>query len=225
MKAVKTYRHYIIALILAAALYFLVPAANGLTQNGVLFIAILVPILYLWCVTNTDWVSLLALAVLAISGLMTPNAVWAGSYGSFLIPLLIVCMALSAVLTETGVIDKVANWFITRSFVRGRPYAFIAMFMLSFYFLGTFMEATALTVIYIALLLSIFKSIGVEKGEKLYTALMAGLLWGNSAVSAGSPISHTLPVLMMKVNIAMIHQLITIGIVPQEYYWMKKISF
>lgn len=197
MKAIKSYTHYIVAVILFFLLKFLVPAANGLTQQGVLFIAILVPTLYLWCVANTDWVSLLALAALAISGLMKPNQIWAGSYGSFIVVLIIVCMALSAVLTETGVIDKVASWFITRRFIKGHPYAFIAMYMLSFYFLGTFIEATALTVIYIALTLSIFKSIGVEKGEKLYAALMAGLLWGNSAVSAGSPISHTLPILMM----------------------------
>ena len=197
MKSIKPYIHYIVAALLFFLLKILVPASNGLTENGVLFISILVPVLYLWCVANTDWVSLLVLAVLAISGLMTPNAIWAGSYGSFIVALIIVCMALSAILTETGVIDKVASWFITRNFIKGRPYAFIAMYMLSFYVLGTFMEATALTVIYIALTLSIFKSIGVEKGDKLYTALMAGLLWGNSAVSAGSPISHTLPVLMI----------------------------
>ena len=59
---------------------------------------------------------------------MSANEVWAGSLGSFVVMTVIAYMLLNVCLKETGVIDRIALWFITRRFVRGRPYAFLAMF-------------------------------------------------------------------------------------------------
>lgn len=193
----KAYIHYIIAAALFLIFYFCIPASNGLTEKGVAILAILVPVLYLWIAVNTDWVSLVALAGLVMSGVMTANEVWAGSFGNFIVITIIVCMALNAVLTQTGVINKVAVWFITRRIVQGRPYMFIAMYFFSFFLLGTFMEATSLTVIYIALTQALCKNLKIEKGEPLYTVLMTGVFWGNAIISAASPISHVLPLLLI----------------------------
>lgn len=193
----KSYIHYIIAAALFLVFYLCVPAANGLTEKGVAILAILVPVLYLWIAVNTDWVSLVALAALIMSGVMTANEVWAGSFGNFIVITIIVCMALNAVLTQTGVINKVAVWFITRKVVQGRPYMFIALYFLSFFLLGTFMEATSLTVIYIGLSQALCKNLKIEKGEPMYTVLMTGVFWGNAIISAASPISHVLPLLLI----------------------------
>ncbi len=195
--SIKAYIHYIVAIILFLVFYLCIPASNGLTEKGVAVLAILVPVLYLWIAVNTDWVSLAALAALVMSGVMTANEVWAGSFGNFIVITIIVCMALNAVLTQTGVINKVAVWFITRKFVQGHPYAFIGMYFFSFFLLGTFMEATSLTVIYIALTQALCKNLKVEKGEPLYTVLMTGVFWGNAIISAASPISHVLPLLLI----------------------------
>lgn len=197
MKLIKAYLHYIIAALLFLVCYFLIPAENGLTQKGVTVIAILVPVLYLWITSNTDWISLFALAAIIMTGVMTTTQTWAGSFGNFIIITIIVCMALNAALTITGVINKIAVWFITRPFVQGRPYVFIGMYILSFFVLGTFMEATSLTIIYIALNQALCKNLNIEKGEAFYNVLMVGTFWGNAVISAGSPISHTLPLLLM----------------------------
>lgn len=195
--SVKSYIHYIIAAVLFLIFYFCIPAANGLTEKGVTVLAIMVPVLYLWIAVNTDWVSLVAMAALIMSGTMTANEVWAGSMGNFIVITIIVCMALNAVLTQTGVINKVAVWFITRKVVQGRPYMFIALYFFSFFLLGTFMEATSLTVIYIGLTQALCKNLKIEKGEPMYTVLMAGVFWGNAIISAASPISHVLPLLLI----------------------------
>lgn len=123
--------------------------------------------------------------------------VYAGSMGNFIIITVISCMALSAVLSQTGVITKIANWFITRKSCEGHPYTFLAMFILSFFVIGTFMEATAVTIMYINLASEICKKLGYKKGDKFYTVMMCSIYWGNAVVSAGSPISHVLPLLLI----------------------------
>lgn len=202
MGAKKTYLHCAIAVLIGAIIMFALPATNGLTADGVHMLGILVPIIYLWITVGTDWVSLLAIVALVMTGVMTNGknfyaSVYAGSMGNFIIITVIACMALSAVLTSTGVIEKIAVWFITREFVKGRPYAFLFMFLLSNLIVGTFMEATAVAIMYIDLAKSILEKLGYKKGDKFYTVVMAGLYWNNSIVSAGSPISHVLPLLLI----------------------------
>lgn len=202
MKTNKIYLHYGVGVALFLLVMFFLPAENGLTADGVHLLAVLIPVLYLWITVGTDWVSLLALGALVMTGVMANDAdyyadVYAGSMGNFIIITVISCMALSAVLSQTGVITKIANWFITRKICEGHPYVFLAMFILSFFIIGTFMEATAVTIMYIDLASEICERLGYKKGEKFYTVMMCGIYWGNAVVSAGSPISHVLPLLLI----------------------------
>lgn len=202
MKQNKMYLHCGIGALLFLLIMFFLPAGNGLTADGVHLLAVLVPVLYLWIMVGTDWVSLLALGALVMTGVMANEknyyaGVYSGSMGNFIIITVISCMALSAVLSQTGVITKIANWFITRKFCQGHPYTFLAMFILSFFVIGTFMEATAVTIMYINLAVEICNKLGYKKGDKFYTVMMCGIYWGNAVVSAGSPISHVLPLLLI----------------------------
>ncbi len=198
----KMYTHCLIALVIGILIMVALPAANGLTTDGVHMLGILVPVIYLWITVGTDWVSLLAIIALVMTGVMTNGSnfyatVYASSMGNFIIITVIACMALSAVLSSTGVIEKIATWFITRKFVQGRPYAFLAMFTLAYFVVGTFMEATAVSIMFIDLAATICKKLGYKKGDDFYTIMMCGIYWGDAVVSAGSPISHVLPILLI----------------------------
>ena len=198
MKAVKKeYMHYLIALIIGIVLAVALQPTNGLTELGVRVIAILVPVLYLWLTTNTHWTSLLALGLLVCTQAMTANEVWANSLGHFVCITVIVYMLLNVCLKETGVIDKIAIWFVTRKFVQGRPYAFMAMFFASNIIIGLFMDNLSLAVIYVAIASSLCERIGVKKGDPFYVAIFTGTLWGNVILSIASPIAHALPNIIM----------------------------
>ncbi len=190
------------AILLGLLIFFILPVGNGLSSDGVHLLGILIPTIYLWITVGTDWVSLLAIIALVMTGVMTNGtnyyaSVYAGSMGNFIIITIIACMALSAVLSSTGVIEKIATWFITRKFVKDRPYAFLFMFLLSNLIVGTFMEATAVAIMYIDIAKTILDKLGYKKGDKFYTCVMCGLYWNNAIVSAGSPISHVLPLLLI----------------------------
>ena len=193
MKLRKNYVHYLIALVIGLLIVFCLQPTNGLTDMGVRVIAVLIPTLYLWLTTNTHWTSFLTLALLVMTRVMTPNEVWAGSMGHFVVITVVSYMLLNVALSETGVINRMAMWFITRKFVQGRPYMFLTMFFGSNVLIGLFMDNMSLAIIYIALSAALCKQMGIEKGEPLYTCLFAGSMWGNVILSIASPIAHTLP--------------------------------
>lgn len=189
----RQYIHYLIALIIGLVITFALQPVNGLTETGVRVVAILVPTLYLWLTTNTHWTCLLALALLVTTGAMTPNEVWAGSMGHFVVITVITYMILNVCLKETGVIDKIAMWFVTRPFVKGRPYVFFAMFFASNIIIGFFMDNLSLAIIYIGIAEVLAKHMNIKKGDSMYTVLFCGVMWGNVLLSCCSPIAHALP--------------------------------
>ena len=197
MAVLKQYKHYLIALILLLCIKFLVPAANGLTDIGVNVLAVLVPILYLWLTVGTDWVSLLALAGVIISGVLSATDTYAASMGSSTIIVVITCMGLNKVLSDTGVIKKIAHWFLTRNLVRNRPYAFMAMFFLAATLLGLILECATLAIIFITLATEICDEIGYKKGDPFYTALIIGIFWVSNYTNAATPICHAVPLIMI----------------------------
>lgn len=197
MKIKKEYIHYLIALVIGLVILVALPAENGLTPIGVRVVAMLIPILYLWLTTNTHWTSLLALALLVMTQAMTANEVWAGSMGHFVVITIITYFMLNVCLKETGVINKIAIFFVTRKFVQGKPMAFFAMFFASNLIIGLFMDNMSLAIIYIGIAASLCEEIGIQKGEPFYTCLFMGSLWCNVVYSITSPIAHAVPNIIM----------------------------
>lgn len=187
----------VIAVVSGLALAFGLQPVNGLTPMGVRAIAVIVPTLILWLTVNTHWSCLLFSALLILTGVMTPGAVWAGSLGHFAPMLVLVFTLLGFCLNETGAIDKVAAWFITRKFVKGRPYAFLGMFFFSNLFIGLFMQNLALAIIYLDLTVRVCSKLGIKKGHSLYTCLILGVMWGSGVLTTASPIAKTLPNIMI----------------------------
>lgn len=215
MKLFKNYVHFIIALVIGLVLLIALQPVNGLTPVGIRVIAVLIPTLYLWLTTNTHWTCFLTLALLVMTQAMTPNEVWAGSIGHFVVITVISYMLLNVALSETGVIKRIAMWFVTRKFVQGRPYAFMAMFFGSNVLIGLFMDNISLAIIYIALTGELCATMGLKKGDPFYTCMYTGVMWGNVILSIASPIAHALPNIVMGLAEAQL------GITITYAQWLK----
>ncbi|MCU6761582.1 transporter%2C divalent anion:Na+ symporter (DASS) family [uncultured Roseburia sp.] len=193
----KKYLHIIIAIVIGIILLNAIPAVNGLTGTGVRVIAVFVPVLYLWLTVGTDWPSWLALALIFMTGVLSPDAVYSGTFGTSLIITVIGMLAFSKVLVDTGVIDTAVKWAITREFVRGRPYVFMAIIFLICAVLSFFMDVGAVTLVFISVITVICNEIGYKKGDPFFTAMMLGLFWITNAFNGGSPLGHALPLIMI----------------------------
>ena len=187
----------LLALALGGLIYLVLEPGNGLTQEGITALAVIVPTIIMWLTISTSWPSLLFLGLLAVTGVMTPNAIWAGSFGNNNIALIIIYSLLANVLAHTGVIDSIAAWFITRPVVKGRPYMFLAMFFASNLAIGLVMQNLALAVIYYDLAVKIGKKIGIGKGHSLFTVLILSVIWANGVLSVASPIAKIWPNVMI----------------------------
>lgn len=196
-KAKKSYLHFIIALFIGLVIAFAVKPESGLTEIGVRVLAVTVPTLYLWLTVNTHWTSILFMGLLIMTGSMSANEVWAGSMGHFSVITMIVFMILNHCLMQTGVIDKVCNWFITRKIVKGRPTVFIGMFFGSMLVLGMFMDNLSLAVIYVGIASVLCEKIGIKKGDNFYTCLFLGIMWIDVVISIASPIAHAPCLILM----------------------------
>lgn len=192
----KTYLHCGIALVLGLLITFGIRPDNGISSLGVHVLAVTVASLYLWLTVNTSWCSLLFLGLLVMTGAMTPNAVWAGSMGHFAVITMIVFSMLNYALKDTGVIDRIAAWFITRKIARRRPYVFLGLFFLSNLVIGMFVDNLSLAVIYVGIAAVLAEKIGVKKGDPFYACMFIGILWCNVVISIASPIAHA-PVLIL----------------------------
>ena len=186
--------HYAIAIVIGILIYTLGQPGTELTEYGIRILAITVPTLYLWLTTSDLlWTSLLFLAATVMTRILPPNAVWEATLGHFSVILVTVFVMLDGSLNETGAIKKVANWFITRKFVQGRPYAFMAMFFGANLVVGLFMQNLALAVMYLALTLKLCENLGLKKSDSLFKVLLLGTLWGNGVLSLASPIAKFFP--------------------------------
>lgn len=193
----KNYKHPIIALLIAVLIKLFLPAGNGLTEIGVNVLALFVSLIYCFMTIGTDWVSLLFIGLVCITGVMTPAQVIAGSLGSPVIPLAIAVMIIAKLLTDTGVMSYLAKWFITRKIVKGRPYVFFAMFGLSFILLGCFMNVLSLIIVYLSLAEEVCKGLGYKRSDKFYHSLMMCILWGNISCIMSTPIGRTPPLIVL----------------------------
>ena len=187
----------LLALAAGGVIFILLEPGNGLTQEGITSLAVIVPTIIMWLTISTSWPSLLFLGLLAVTGVMTPNAIWAGSFGNNNIALIVIYSLLANVLANTGVIDSIAAWFITRPIVKGRPYMFLAMFFASNLIIGLVMQNLALAVIYYDLVVKIGKKIGISKGHSLFTVLVLSVIWANGVLSVASPIAKIWPNVMI----------------------------
>ena len=197
MTVKKEYIHYGIALVLGVALALFLQPTNGLTNLGVRAIAVIIPTLYLWLTVNTHWTCFLILGLMVMTQAMTANEVWANSFGHFVFITVLAYSIFNVCLVETGVISKIAKFFITRKVVEGKPYVFMGMFFFSHLLVCFFADNVSLAPIYITIAEEIANNLKIKKGHPMYTALMLGILWTNALGQICSPIAHATPNLIM----------------------------
>ena len=117
----KKLMHTIIALVIWAIFKWLIPAPEPMTDTGMEIVGVFIMATYLWITVETGWTSILVVSMVAISGAMSATAAIKGSFGDWMFAFLMACMLVNHVLSETGISRRIAVWFITRKFVKGRP--------------------------------------------------------------------------------------------------------
>lgn len=128
-------------------------------------------LLYGWSTCGMFWPSLLGWVAIGLSGIASVKEIMIQGFGNEIIVFLVFILVLVQMLSDSGAIDNVANYIITRKWLQGRPWLFSAIFLCACGLLSTFGQAYAAFFLMWGLLFSIFEKVGYKPYE-MYPAIM-----------------------------------------------------
>jgi sodium-dependent dicarboxylate transporter 2/3/5 len=178
----------LVAIVMFFIIKFFMPPVNGLTQAGADMLSVFIPCVILWIFVATDWpciAGICALIALDIVPVGTALSIGFGTVNTWLTVAFIFC---SIAMQESGILEKVAKWLVSRKIVDGKPWIFLAVFISGIMFFGLWVSQTVTILLFSTIAAAVCKSVNIEKGEKMYTAIMLCVLW--TAITAEGVIPY-----------------------------------
>lgn len=172
----KTYVHPVIVIILMLIGNF-VPVIEPLTRMGMQVIFIFIGMIWGWSTCGMLWPSLLGVIMLGFTeyaetpeaalGLMLTNTTFVAS---------LVAFVLFAYISDSGLMDVMARWVVTRKFAAGKPWTFMIFLFFALAVLSPFVgNPIVLILIGFSFVSPILKQMGYTKDEAFPTYMMLGI--------------------------------------------------
>lgn len=174
----NTYIHLVVAVVLFLLCKFGLSASEGgLTEQGVNVMAVFVPLAYLWTACNITWPSILANIALVALGVTTGSNAWHVGLGDVSCVILIASSLLCVALADSGALRWIARWILSRNFLRGRPYLFVALFGVATGIVSAMAGLIAGAVGMLLLAVELREQLGVDKDSDFNKALCMEIMW------------------------------------------------
>lgn len=179
----KQYIHCAIMLILMFS-GFVLPPVGAITQLGMVVCGVFLGMMWGWLNLDLTFPSILGMCVLAIGGYGSAKGIFAAGIGSEVVLVVIMFTTFTAYITGTGLANTVAQWFISRKFLQGHPYRFIAMFWTLTFILGILVDIYPTIFMLWPVIYSISEDLGYQKRDKFpsYMCFGVAFLGGVGAV-------------------------------------------
>lgn len=120
-KDTKYFIHSVIGIVIMFGFGYLPPFAP-VTPLGMKYIGILLGLIYLWSLVEMLWPSMLGLVALVLTGAVTGAELTPKAFGTDMILIVILSLAIIFALTETGIFDYFTNWLLSRKTLQGHPW-------------------------------------------------------------------------------------------------------
>ena len=130
-------------------------------------------ILFSWDHVPADVVALGVLLSVIVTGLLPAEEALSG-FGSGTVVMILGFFIMTAALSQTGIVDTVGQWILTRA--GGRPFVLIAVVMVSVSLLSAFISNTAATAFFIPVVLGIAARVGTSPSRLLLPLAFASIL-------------------------------------------------
>ena len=143
----KSCFHIVIVLMLMIGIGNL-PAVEPITPFGMQVLGIFVGMLYGWTFCSMIWVSLLGMLMMCLTGAYTTQEFFALSFGNETVVFILFVFIFTALLEKYGLSTYLANWFISRKIVEGRPWLFSFILLLGAFFVGGFVNMIAAMLVF-----------------------------------------------------------------------------
>lgn len=209
----KDTAYYIKSIIGLAIMVFFgqLPAPAPITQPGMALLGQFIGLIFLWTTVDMVWPTFAAIVCFGfIATDIYPNSFALASVyeagmqsiGNWCVVIVIGLLIFCEVLNETGIVRRMALWFLTRKLAKKSPWGFTFMFLLAAFVIGMFMDCTASQLLLFALATEIFKIVGTETEDKWAKVISIGITFSIIFAFASTPICHTMPILFMGIYAA-----------------------
>ncbi|RMC51891.1 SLC13 family permease [Lactobacillus sp. ESL0228] len=194
-KQKKTYLSLLISFLIILIFGKLLPASNGLTNEGLWTLGIFIAALIMWTTISISWPCLIVLFFLGLLPSVGYQNAFIGTFGNSTLAFLIFTFALVYPLSQTNFIRRCTIALITNPIAKKSPWRFVIFLFTAITFLGLFISPTVLMVTFMPFLLDIFKVLHIEKGSKVGSMITMGSVFCINLSSGMTAIAHVWPTL------------------------------
>lgn len=168
------YIHIAVVLILMLGIGNLPPVAP-ITPFGMKILGIFVGMLYGWSFCSMIWVSLLGMFMLLTTGAYTGKEFFALSFGNETVVFILLMFVFTALLEHYGLTVFIANWFVSRKFVEGKPWLFSFILLIGAFFAGGFINMIASMLVFWGVIYAVSDKFGFKPYDKYPTLMILGI--------------------------------------------------
>jgi sodium-dependent dicarboxylate transporter 2/3/5 len=156
----------------------------GMARIGVMGLAIV------WWLTGAMPLAVTTLAALTL-GVLTGAMTLTEAFGAptyWILWFVIGAFGLAAALESTGFNRRFALAFLNAPFVKGRPFRFLCMFLLSASLMSGLMANTVVCAVWLSLATTVYATLGLRKGDSFAEANTMGIAWAANIGGIATPV-------------------------------------
>ena len=163
----------IIGLLLIFVMGYFIPPFAQISEAGIKLLCVFVGVLVI--VSGTSqllWPSLLGFCGLLLYGLYSSSDVYKNMLGTSTAFQMLMCWTLAGALRDSGAMNVVARWMLSRKMFKGHGYAMLFAIMFVFYVAGSILNAIAAILFAFEVWETIRDMVGVKKDGKFNTLVL-----------------------------------------------------
>lgn len=180
MKSKTYYMHSMICILIMFGFQFIPPFISGISETGMNVLGIFIGMLYGWTFVEMIWPSILGMVACGFTGLMTVQESFMQGFGSDLVMITLFVFVFTAFMEMSGLNQWIANWFISRKIVIGRPYIFLLMMCLSAWILAMFTYCFAAIIVIWSVFYSISKELRLAPRSPFVNCVIFGIAFAGT---------------------------------------------
>ena len=171
----KVYIHACIIVGIMILAHF-IPAPAPITPLGVQIIGIFIGMIWGWCTCGMLWPSIIGIVMLGMTDYAaSPEA----SFGMMLTHNTVISMFVAfivlAYVNNSGLMNVIAQWLVTRKFAAGKPWLFMTFFFTMLMLIAGVFNGVILIIIAFNFILPVLKDMGYTKDDLLPTYMLLGI--------------------------------------------------
>lgn len=166
-------------------LFPLLPPAEPITEVGMVLVGVFVGMVFLWSTVDSKWPSLLGLVLVGLSDYATMSEVITGAFGNDIVLVSMLSMILFGAIEYYGCSKCIAQWFMTRPIIEGKPYALLGVLILCSYTLSVLTDPIPSLFVMLAIGEDVLNILKVKRTDRLFAIVIMGMFFG---ILLGQPV-------------------------------------